>query len=307
MKKTEFSSANIFADGIKILMVFTFLPYQVRSQDSLAIQKADTTNVQQTVSQNSFATIYFYRQRRVVGEEIEYNVVRNGAAIARMKSGSVFVYQCKNGEQTFTSTKGGKTSLTLNVIDGKQYFVECGLTISATTQPTLNQTTSAKAKKEIARIDKSVADLILINVDSDNNIQAEKLKQQESNNINVVHQQADTIRALQHLYKRKRLGGILRASIGGGIGFGMLINLINDANSTQTIQVSNYQTISINDSPPASDYILVGSFTVAMVASGSAQRSAYSYEKLDLLLKDYSSGNPLPKKIKLKLKKKDFK
>lgn len=208
MKKIKSSLAKIFAEEITILIFFTFFSYQVSAQDSLVVQKTDTINVQQNTSQNSFATIYFYRPRKTVGEEIEYNVVHNGVAIARTKSGSVFAYQCKNGEQTFTSTKGGKTSLTLNVVDGKQYFVECGLTISATTQPTLNQTTSVKAKKEIARIDKSVANKIAIDVDSDNDVQAEILKQHNSNKDSIaLRSSTQDLLATIYFYRKGKIMG----------------------------------------------------------------------------------------------------
>jgi hypothetical protein len=240
-------------------------------------------------AQDSLATIYFYRPDKTAESRAGYDIKLGDALIGRAKPKSVFTYHSESGVKIFKATTESESSFRLTVEAGKTYFVECGIAVGVTVgRPTFRLASGAEAKMEIARIDNSVASLIPASV--------------------IVIQPSDTVKALQHLFKRKRNGGAARAIVFGVLGLSSLINTIDYKPTTVTINQGSAgtQTIPIDDSPPVGNYIFIG-FSTIMVITGANQAANYSTKNLDALIKDYNKRIHLPLKIKNKLKKKDFK
>ncbi|NVO85952.1 hypothetical protein [Hymenobacter terrestris] len=104
---------------------------------------------------------------------------------------------------------------------------------------------------------------------------------------------SDTLRAISRLFERRRRGG--GAWVGGGL--------------------SSVLTLALSLSSPNSDAgsvsaggiaALVGLFVAAPVAIGSVNLAAYKKEREEEVTRAYQAGQPLPKKIRSRLKKKDL-
>lgn len=241
-------------------------------------------------AQDTLATVYFYRDGKFAGSFVGYDVWHNGAVIGRIKSNSVMVYRCSPGDQTFKAATEGETSIKLDVVAGRTYFIECSLAVGALVgRPVFRQAFAADAKKEISEIDVAMASSIPSSVDE------------------TTHP-TDTARALHNLFQRKRKGGTARAVVFGGLGLISLIGTVTYQPTTVNINQGSAgtQTIELDSGPPVGNYVFVG-FSVIMVITGVTQTSKYSAENLNLLLDTYKQGNPLDATIKEKLKKKDFK
>jgi hypothetical protein len=156
-------------------------------------------------------------------------------------------------------------------------------------KPTFRQASAIQAKVDIEKLDKAIASAL-------------PSKVLESN------QAADTIRALANLFQRKRKGGTTRAVVFGALGIGSIIGTANYKPTTVTINQGSAgsQIIETSSGPPAINYVFIG-FSAIMVVTGITQTSNYSTQNLDALINNYKEGNPLPAKIKSKLKAKDFK
>ncbi len=117
---------------------------------------------------------------------------------------------------------------------------------------------------------------------------------------------ADTVRAVKHLYERKRKGGKTRAIVFGILGTVALINALTYEPDYVIINQgsSGSQRVSSGGPEPAG-YILIG-FSTIMTITGITQRAKYSYANLHTVLEEYEQGHLSPQ-IKSKLKKKDFK
>gem|GEM_PF-2158284 len=237
----------------------------------------------QAQAQDSLATVYFYRGGQVAGIAVFYNVKQGDKIIGRMGVNTVVKYRAKPGAQIFKATTEGGTSIHLNLDAGKTYFVECGLTAGALVgRPTFRQAFSDVARKKIESIDPTIAQSI-------------------PEYIAEVIQQSDTTRALQNLFHRKRKGGATRSIVFGTLG---ILSLISIAQS-QPPPPPGVQNVDVSvDNTGA--YLFMG-FDIIMVITGVTQTSNYSSEKLEALLNNYRKGNPLPIKIKSKVKGKDFK
>lgn len=203
-----------------------------------------------------------------MGFAVGYDVDHGPSVIGRIKVSTVFSYRCKPGLQTFEATTEGTSSITMDLKAGQLYFVECGLGVGALIgRPTFKQVTSIEAKKEIARINQVVADYLPAT-------------------IVETFIKADTARALQNLFQRKRKGGTTRAVIFGGLGLVALVNAGKSGGDGGT-------------------YIMVG-FSIIMVITGATQATKYNSEALAKVVDEYKQGKLVPPLIKMKFKKKDF-
>ena len=179
-------------------LFFLYIPFQLQGQDSLA-------------------TVHFYRAGKFAGSFIGYDVKHNDKVIGRIKSGTVVTYRCQPGLQTFTANTESESSFRLAVEAGKTYFVECSLAAGIVVgRPTFRQVFSAEAKKEIGKIDATLAASIPVHV-------AEPM------------QPADTARALHNLFQRKRTGGTTRATVFGILGVASLVGTVSYKPNTVTI------------------------------------------------------------------------
>jgi hypothetical protein len=244
----------------------------------------------QAYGQDSLATIYFYRASKFAGSFVGYNLKHNGNIIGRVKSGTLLTYQCPAGVQIFSATTESESSIKVEVASGETYYIECGIAVGVMVgKPTFRQASAIQAKVDIEKLDKAIASAL-------------PSKVLESN------QAADTIRALANLFQRKRKGGTTRAVVFGALGIGSIIGTANYKPTTVTINQGSAgsQIIETSSGPPAINYVFIG-FSAIMVVTGITQTSNYSTQNLDALINNYKEGNPLPAKIKSKLKAKDFK
>ena len=170
---------------------------------------------------------------------------------------------------------------------GQTYYIECGLVVvSGTGRPSFRLATKEDALKSMSKIDLAAYDKTPFVVSK-------------------ASPKDDTIRALQNLYRRKRVGGTVRSIVFGVLAVSALVNTVNYKSTSVTVNGGS-QTIPIDDSPPPGNYIGIGIFTIFTI-TGFTQIANHTQDKLDALLADYKNGIPLPKKIKSKLKQKDFK
>lgn len=257
----------------------------------LAILLSIVVFAQQSLAQDSPATVYFFRQGKFGGSFIGYDVKHQGNVIGRIKSNSVFSYQSPAGLQTFSATTESESSIKIELQPGQTYFIECGIALGvAVGRPVFRQTTSIEAKRKIEKINSAVA----------SEIPAQLTEMLQPN---------DTVRALQNMFQRKRKGGGTRAAVFGAITIVAVVGIANYKPETVTINQGSAgsQNLQVgSSSPPAANYLL-GGVSAILTISGFAQVSKYSTEKLEVLLDNYKSGKPLPKEIKAKLKQKDFK
>ncbi|MEO0554592.1 MAG: hypothetical protein AAF149_15415 [Bacteroidota bacterium] len=120
-------------------------------------------------------------------------------------------------------------------------------------------------------------------------VQSESLFVQSSGFEQQTLANEDTVKAVTHLFQRKRKGGTLRAAIGAGL-FGAAAGQMASGSSTG------------NDAGNAIYLLVFGGLAV----SGIVQAGEYNAEKLETLLDAYKAGQGLPEKVKSKLKRKDF-
>jgi hypothetical protein len=244
-------------------------------------------------AQDSLATVYFYRSYKNAGpaKRYDYDLKHDKKVIGRIKPGMVVTYRSQPGSQIFSGFTESESSIKLIVAAGGKYFVECGLAIGVQVdRPSFRIASELEAVKAIQKIDPNVLSKV-------------------SSNGGAGSQLSDTVRALHNLYQRKRKGGTARAIVFGIIGGSSLIGTLNYKPSTITINQGSAgnQTLQVGpSSPPAINYVFIG-FSAIMFGSGISQVGKYSIQNLDLLLRSYEKGNPLPEMVKSKLKKKDFK
>lgn len=259
-------------------------------QSVLLLTALLTLGARLLAAQDSTATVYFFREGKLGGSLIGYDVKHQGNVIGRIKSNSVFVYQSAAGLQTFSGTTESESSMKIELIAGQTYFVECGLAVGVMTgRPVFRQVGAVEAQKKISKIDKAIAAAIPAT-------------------LAATIQPNDTLRALQNMFQRKRKGGGTRAAVFGAITVVAVVGIASYKEPTVTINQGSAgtQTIPVGSgSPPTGNYLLAG-FSAIMTITGFTQASKYSSEKLQPLLQDYKEGKPLPPQIKSKLKAKDF-
>ena len=69
------------------------------------------------------ALIYFYREAKMVGAMISYNIRHNEQIIGALANGTYFYYEVEPGTHTFIANTEAKSSRTLTVEAGKTYYV----------------------------------------------------------------------------------------------------------------------------------------------------------------------------------------
>jgi hypothetical protein len=219
---------SIAIKSLKIFFLFLLvLPLHLQAQDSLA-------------------TIYFYRVGKFAGSLVGYDIRQGDQVIGRIKSNSMVAFHGKAGEYTFSAKTESESSIRLILEAGKTYYVECGIAVGVVIgKPTFRQVGTAEAKKEIAAIDATVANSIIVTSGS-------------------APQPSDTIRALHNLFQRKRKGGTTRAIVFGTIGIFGLIN----ASKTSTVTAPNGQVFDVSESSTGA-YLGVGLSGLIMVLAMS--------------------------------------
>lgn len=122
-----------------------------------------------------------------------------------------------------------------------------------------------------------------------------------------IHRE-DTIKALEHLYKRKRHGGTARATVFVILGTSSLIGTLSYKPSTVTINQGSAgsQTFQLSSGPGAANYIFIA-FSTIMTITGITQAKKYSSDNLATVSNGYREGRGIPIEISSKLKRKDFK
>jgi hypothetical protein len=121
----------------------------------------------------------------------------------------------------------------------------------------------------------------------------------------TVLQRADTLRALDHLYRRKHNWGVARALIFGLCGGVALVNTINY--KPTTVQLNPNQSVQVDsDLPPAINYVVIAATTMVAI-TGVVQAGRFSKTNLQKIKQRYSEGKRLPADIRQSLRRKDFK
>jgi hypothetical protein len=117
----------------------------------------------------------------------------------------------------------------------------------------------------------------------------------------------DTIKALRHLYKRKKNGGTARAIVFGILGASSLVGTLSYQPSYVTINQGSAgsQRFETSSPPGAAAYFFIG-FSTVMTITGITQATKYNNTNLENLITDYNQGKTLPQSVKIKLKRKDF-
>jgi len=69
-------------------------------------------------------TVYIYRESKMIGGAVSYTVHANGMPLAKLSSGSYFVYHAAPGEVEFSAQTEAKTSVTVDVKAGEVYYVK---------------------------------------------------------------------------------------------------------------------------------------------------------------------------------------
>lgn len=105
--------------------------YRNNSSAEMALlkKKAEEANKPRIPSDADYALVYFYRPKKLSGVVVGYGVKNGkGEKIGHISNGSKFTYKVKSfGKQTFTAKTESKTSIQLDIQQGKEYFVRCGL------------------------------------------------------------------------------------------------------------------------------------------------------------------------------------
>lgn len=240
--------------------------------------------------QDSLATVYFYWPPKSAGASYYYDVKCGSELVGRIQRGKTLEYRCKPGFRIFTATTESEAAFKITLKAREDYFIECGNAVGTTVgRPTFREAAKQEALVVIAAIDKEL-------IDSNPNLAPR------------ARNSSDTTVAVAHLFKRKRGGGTARGVVFGIFALSALMNTINYSPTTVTINQgpSGTQTIPIDSSPPAGNYIGIGLFA-GLSISGFHQLSTYSIKNQDAILQRYNAGQPLPEKIISKLKEKDFK
>jgi uncharacterized protein DUF2846 len=69
-------------------------------------------------------TVYIYRESKMVGAAIGYTVSANGTPVAKLSSGSYFVYHALPDEVAFSAQTEAKTSVTIDIKAGEVYYLK---------------------------------------------------------------------------------------------------------------------------------------------------------------------------------------
>lgn len=213
------------------------------------------------------AIIYFYRSASIKGAAINYDVYDSAKFVGKMTPGQVLIYSAKPGLHTFTARTESKAAAIIDVKPGKLYFVQCGVSIGALVgTPYLRQVTPKTGIAAIRKINPALT----IN---------EALVAEAT--LDESDFKADTLRALNNLYARKRKGGTTRGVV--------------------------FAVWAVAGVAAGDETVLPGVLTVGAISiSGFAQSGKYNAVNQQKAVEDYQAGKPLSAKIKSKFKEKDF-
>lgn len=256
-----------------ILLLASIQTYTVRAQSGLAERPA---------------TIYFYRVADTGNADLSFTLLEKDSILGDVKSASIITYFCQPGQHEFWGKTTTRQSIILDVKPGKVYTIRCGISDEGT--PTFRQIPKQTAVDQMRVINNasSANATIPYNRPSSNRptpVTPSTNKPVDADVKAGTLYPSDTITALTRLYARKRTGGKIRTYI--------------------FAYFAGYSLGGTLVSGDASGLVGVAIFG-GIAATGSAQVSRYSKANLQALVTTYKAGIPLSKKIKRKLKGKDF-
>lgn len=77
---------------------------------------------------SSYATLYAYREKSLVGSLIGYNLSVGDSVVCRIKNNSKYIIKLyKQGPVEISAKTEKKTSVKLNVEFGKEYYLKCSI------------------------------------------------------------------------------------------------------------------------------------------------------------------------------------
>jgi len=71
--------------------------------------------------------VYFFRERKMAGGAVAYNIQENGEVIGAIKNGTYFFVQATPGTHTYSASTEATKSRTIEVEAGQTYYIECGV------------------------------------------------------------------------------------------------------------------------------------------------------------------------------------
>jgi hypothetical protein len=224
------------------------------------------------------STIFFYRPGG--SGNVGYEVTDGSTSVGLLRQGTVFQYQCNAGDHEFTAKGKTLSSFRLNTEGGQEYFVLCGMANDSTQRPTFRLARKGEARVQIKKIDE---------------VMASKISQ------TVLVTSADTVKALHHLFKRKRGWGIAFTIIGSlGVisGGAKLINY-----EPEQVPIGYGLTIEQDDR----QWLVFGLInSIVLDAIGISRLRYYTRGRLDAILEDRAYGTPFPARVMKHLTKRDF-
>ena len=78
-------------------------------------------------AQTDKGVVYFFREHKLVGCAISYNIKEGDKVLGPAGNGTYFFVIAEPGSHTYTASTESATSRTINVEAGKIYYVECGV------------------------------------------------------------------------------------------------------------------------------------------------------------------------------------
>ena len=91
--------------------------------------------------------VYFYREKKLMGAMISYNIKENEQIIGAIANGTYFYVFADPGAHSYTASTESDSSRTLQVEAGKTYYVECSVEMGVLAgRPALKIASEAEAK-----------------------------------------------------------------------------------------------------------------------------------------------------------------
>ena len=91
--------------------------------------------------------VYFYRESKILGMAVSYNVKEGDTVIGALAHGTYFFVFADPGKHTYTATTEATSSRTLDVEAGKTYYIEASVEMGLLAgHPALKIASDAEAK-----------------------------------------------------------------------------------------------------------------------------------------------------------------
>jgi hypothetical protein len=91
--------------------------------------------------------VYVYREKKIMGMAVSYNVKENGQVIGAIANGTYFFVFADPGKHTYTASTESDSARTLDVEGGKTYYLEAGVEMGVFAgRPALKIASEAEAK-----------------------------------------------------------------------------------------------------------------------------------------------------------------